>query len=283
MEDSQPQYVRGTCLRGPGCRYLHMDPQPSSWQHPCGDGSHAAPWPPPVKSRPPRPSKVQRGNGCNKSAYKSGDGRNAAPRPPPFKARPPRPSSAPRGNGCDKSAYESGDTGQASDNGSEKGNVGNDKDGDKGCDKVSQVRDMSIEVIVRQMSGASIRFNIPADWNIRKLKRHITEETQVPLKQQRLIRDHQLLKGGAVLSHLAKEAASLELTLVLEKEIAQQKERSPSMSSSTSSRYEADEVIREAELRGVSPSAIRPDLFKRRRVDWASPGTRIALRAEERG
>ena len=269
-----------------------MDPQPSSWQHPCGDGGRAASWPPPVKARPPRPSSAQLGNGCDKSAYKSGDGGNAAPWPPAFKARPPRPSSAPRGNGCDKSAYESGDTGQASDNGSENGNVGNDKDGGKGCDKISQVRDMSIEVIVRQMSGASIRFNIPADWNIRKLKRHITEETQVPLKQQRLIRDHQLLKGGAVLSHLAKESALLELTLVLEMEKAPQKERSSSMSSSTSSeewaaRADANEVIREAGARGVSPSVIRPDLFMRRfpdgSLDWSSLGTHTTFRATERG
>ena len=58
----------------------------------------------------------------------------------------------------------------------------------------------------------------------------------------------------AVLSHLAKEAALLELTLALGKGIAQHEERSSSMSSSTASRYEASEVIREAELRGVSSS-----------------------------
>ena len=48
----------------------------------------------------------------------------------------------------------------------------------------------------------------------------------------------------AVLSHLAKEAALLELTLALGKGIAQHEERSSSMSSSTASRFEASEESR---------------------------------------
>ena len=54
------------------------------------------------------------------------------------------------------------------------------------------------------------------------LKKQIMDQTSIPVRQQRLIYDQERSKGGANLAPLAKavSAAVLELTLVLEKEVA---------------------------------------------------------------
>ena len=164
-----------------------------------------------------------------------------------------------------------------------------------------------VEVRVLQHGGPFGTFNVPANMNVRKLKRHIQDEKHIPINRQRLMIGETRLKGGESLVTLSEGASELELFLVVRSPSRRseasprpspstsrpvfrrpaRRAASPSPSPSTSSgewaeRREASQAIEEAEARGISPSAYRPDLFYRKlpngAIDWANPPSGIRSR-----